>query len=267
MFFPIKDYRRSHAFPWVTIALISLNVIVFLLQALILGDSASRYAVIRGGELAPLTRGEIFLFQYGVTPCEILGSCEPVQVFDTVQNQVVSFRQGFPQIPFPVWLTFFTSMFLHGGLLHLASNMWFLWIFGDNVEDAMGRPRYLLFYLISGWAAAWAQIAIGPSSQVPMVGASGAIAGVLGAYMVLYPRGRILTLMWVLYFLQFIELPAIIVLGFWFVLQLLSAIIGAGMLSGGGVAWMAHVGGFIAGALLVRFLVRRQPRPTYSSWR
>lgn len=249
MFLPIRDYRKSVTFPWVTVALIAVNALVFLYQALILGGQPSPFRVRTPVGIEPMSLEQVFIFKYGVRSCELTGSCAP-----------------FPPDPaFPVWLTLFTSMFLHGGLLHLVSNMWFLWIFGDNVEDAMGKPRFTLFYLLSGLAAAGAQIAVGPDSEVPMVGASGAIAGVLGAYMMLYPHGRILTLFWAFWFLQFTELPALIVLGVWFLLQLLSAMIGGGMLSGGGVAWMAHVGGFAAGALLVRLFARRAT--FYSSWR
>lgn len=251
MFFPIRDYRRSHSFPWVTVALIAVNVLVFLYQTLVLDGQPSPYRVRTLRGIETLSQEQLFVLAYGVRPCEIMGHCE---VFP-------------PDFALPIWTTLFTSMFLHGGLLHLGGNMWFLWIFGDNVEDAMGKLRYLAFYSVSGLAAAWAQILTGPDSQVPMVGASGAIAGVLGAYLLLYPHGRILTLMWVFWFIQFIELPALIVLGFWFLLQLLSSMIGQGMLQGGGVAYMAHVGGFLAGVLFVRAFVRARPPRLYSNWR
>jgi membrane associated rhomboid family serine protease len=227
------------------VALIAINVLIYLYQALILGGEPSRYSIRVGFKIENLSLEEVFLFTYGVTPCEILGRCTP-----------------FPEATFPIGLTLFTSMFLHGGLLHLASNMWYLWIFGDNVEDAMGKVRFLIFYLLAGLAAALAQIFSSASSPIPMVGASGAIAGVLGAYLVLYPYGRILTVVWFLYFLRFVQIPAMIVLGFWFLLQLLSASLGGGSLGEGGVAWMAHIGGFVAGALLVRLFSR-----PYSSWR
>jgi len=240
VFFPLRDYRPSHRFPLVTLTLIAINVLVYLYQALVLGDQ--RVPVRVGLHRAFITKEELFLYTYGLSPCEVLGSCAP-----------------FPPVDFPLWLTLFTSMFLHGGLLHLAGNMWYLWIFADNVEDAMGRLRFVLFYLLSGLAAAAAQIGVNPDAQTPMVGASGAISGVLGAYMVLYPRGRVLTLLWVFYFVRFLQLPALYFLGFWFLFQLLSAsLVGTG--EGGGVAWMAHIGGFVAGALLVRFFVTR-PRP------
>ena len=232
MLLPLRDYRPSGSFPIVTVALIAINVLVYLYQALILGDRPSPYRMWVGFRVERLTLEELFLFTYGVQPCELFGRCEP-----------------FPPVSFPIWLTIFTAMFVHGGLLHLAGNMWYLWIFGDNVEDAMGRGRFLLFYLLTGTAAAFAQIVINPASPTPMVGASGAIAGVLGAYLVLYPYGRVLTLLWLFYFVRFVELPALVVLGLWFLIQLLSYTMNP---FGGGVAWMAHIGGFVAGALLVR---------------
>ncbi len=241
MFFPLRDYRPSGSFPLITVAVIAIDVLVYLYQALILGNQPSPYRIRVGLRVETLSMEELFLFTYGITPCEILGRCEP-----------------FPPVSFPLWITFFTSMFLHGGLLHLAGNLWFLWIFGDNVEDAMGKVRFAFFYVLSGLAAALAQMLSAPDSSIPMVGASGAISGVLGAYLVLYPQGRVLTLVWFLYFIRFVEMPALIYLGLWFLLQLVSASLGGSL--GGGVAWMAHIGGFLAGVLLVRIFTR----PSYS---
>jgi membrane associated rhomboid family serine protease len=241
MLLPLRDYRPSGSFPIITVAIIALDVLIYLYQALILGGQPSPYRVRVGFHVERLSLEDLFLFTYGAQPCEVLGKCTP-----------------FPPASFPVWLTVITAMFLHGGVLHLVGNMWYLWIFGDNVEDAMGHGRFLLFYLLTGVIAALAQIFANPSSQIPMVGASGAIAGVLGAYMVLYPQGRVLTLLWMFYFIRFIELPALIVLGFWFLIQLLSYSLNP---LGGGVAWMAHIGGFLAGALLVRFFAVRPRRP------
>lgn len=153
------------------------------------------------------------------------------------------------------------SMFLHGGWVHLIGNMWFLWIFGDNVEDRMGHVGFLLFYVSAGVAATVAHAALNPSSIVPAIGASGAIAGVLGAYIVLFPRGRVLTLVFLFYFLQLVELPVVLFLGFWFVTQLFSGVASlpfAGE-AAGGVAWWAHVGGFLFG-MLCGFVLRRGPR-------
>jgi len=146
-----------------------------------------------------------------------------------------------------------TSIFLHGGWLHVVGNMWYLWIFGDNVEDRMGHLRYLAFYLICGIAAGLGHVVIGPDSYLPTIGASGAIAGVMGAYFVLYPRSRILTLIPIIVFIQIIEIPAVFFLAFWFIMQLFS---GVGSLAGpnqaGGVAFWAHIAGFVAGLALVR---------------
>jgi membrane associated rhomboid family serine protease len=154
-------------------------------------------------------------------------------------------------VPWP--FTIFTSMFMHGGWLHIVGNMWFLWIFGDNVEDAMGPVKFLIFYLVCGVAAAMAQVLSSPGSAIPMVGASGAIAGVLGAYILLYPHARVRCL-WVLFILvTFVYVPAWLILGLWFVSQF--------FIPGQGVAWMAHVGGFVAGFALVRLFVARRPPP------
>jgi membrane associated rhomboid family serine protease len=154
-------------------------------------------------------------------------------------------------------------MFLHGGFLHIAGNMLFLAIFGPNVEDAMSRPRFIAFYLLSGLVALGAQIAIDPSSTAPTLGASGAIAGVLGAYILLYPRARVVTLVFIVFFVTIIELPALVLLGFWFLEQLYFGLGGdAGPLGGGGgVAYFAHVGGFFFGMLAIRAFLWRRPRP------
>ena len=162
------------------------------------------------------------------------------------------------------FVSLFTSMFLHGGWMHVLGNMWFLWIFGDNIEDHLGHFKYLTFYLISGLIASLAQIVLNPFSGVPNVGASGAIAGVLGAYFVLYPRARLLT--W--FGLGFFYLPAWVMLGFWFVYQFLSGAASAVAYSGqtGGVAFWAHVGGFVAGILLIKIFPERPQRDRYGTW-
>jgi membrane associated rhomboid family serine protease len=166
------------------------------------------------------------------------------------------------------WVTVFTSMFLHGGFMHVAGNMLYLWIFGDNVEDRMGHGRFLVFYLLCGVAAALAQTITGPDSVVPMVGASGAIAGVMGAYFVLYPRSRIVTLIPIFFFFQVVEVPAILFLGIWFVMQFLSGIgsivnsIPGGAM--GGIAFWAHIAGFVAGISGV--IVFRRPERQRVEW-
>ena len=160
------------------------------------------------------------------------------------------------------WTPILTSMFLHGGWLHLILNMWFLWIFGDNVEDRLGHARYLLLYLAAGVAAVVAHVTANPDSAVPTVGASGAIAGVLGAYFVAYPRARVTTLIPIFVFIHIADLPAWVVLGMWFVLQFLSGALAVGttQASAGGVAWWAHIGGFGAGVLLMPLLSIGRPR-------
>jgi rhomboid family protein len=157
--------------------------------------------------------------------------------------------------------TLVTSMFLHGGWMHVIGNMWYLWIFGDNVEDRLGHGRFIVFYLLCGFVAAFGQIAIDPESTLPTIGASGAIAGVMGAYFVLYPRSRVLTLVPLIIWWEIFELPAIVLLGFWFLMQLFSAgaIAVTASTSGGGVAFMAHVAGFVAGAIGV-FVFRQRAR-------
>ena len=165
-------------------------------------------------------------------------------------------------VPAHFWLpTLFTSMFLHGSWMHVIGNMWYLWIFGDNIEDRLGHGRFIVFYLICGIAASAGQIAIDPGSMLPTIGASGAIAGVMGAYFVLYPRSRVLTLVPLILWWDVMELPAIYLLGFWFLLQLFSAgaiAVTAGTHGGGGVAFMAHVAGFVAGIAGVYALRQRE---------
>jgi len=175
------------------------------------------------------------------------------------------FTQAWGLIPFQLtsnpaetWITIFTSMFLHGGWFHILSNMWVLAIFGDNIEDQLGGGRYLIFYLLSGTAAALMQAFLAPISNQPMIGASGAIAGVLGAYLILFPRARIASLVPIFFIFTLIEIPAVIFLSFWFVLQLFSgwlALQGADM---NGIAWWAHIGGFIFGMFAVGLFVRRR---------
>jgi membrane associated rhomboid family serine protease len=165
-----------------------------------------------------------------------------------------------PQI---FWMTIFSAMFLHGGWFHIASNLWVLFIFGDNVEDRMGSLGYLLFYLLSGVAAGLLQAFLLPGSAVPMIGASGAIAGVLGAYLVLFPRARILSLVPILFIFTLIEIPALIFLLFWFASQLFSGFMSLGGASGSGVAWWAHIGGFVFGLLTVFLFARRRRARTY----
>jgi membrane associated rhomboid family serine protease len=222
---PLRDNIPSRITPIVSVAAIVACTIVFLWQ-LSLGERGFQAAV----------------YSLGVVPATLLRDARlPPDLY---------------LIP-PV-ATVFTSMFLHGGWLHLIGNMLYLWIFGDNVEDAMGHLRFIVFYLVCGAAAVFAQSVPNPGSTVPMIGASGAISGVLGAYLLLYPRAQILVLIPLGLFTQLVHLPAILVLGFWFAMQLLSSLLTAP--GSGGVAFGAHVGGFVAGMLLIPlFKARRVP--------
>jgi membrane associated rhomboid family serine protease len=187
----------------------------------------------------------------------------------TIGEGVEEFILYFGLIPAAFsWVAVLTSMFLHGSLLHFGGNMLYLWIFGDNVEDRMGHGRFLVFYLLCGTAAALAQTIVNPDSLVPMVGASGAIAGVMGAYFVLYPRSRIVTLLPLFFFFQIVEIPAIFFLGFWFLMQLLSGLGSVATAVGGepagGIAFWAHAAGFLAG--LSGVLVFRRPERQRVEW-
>lgn len=188
-------------------------------------------------ELGLGPQAEAFIASLGVVPARLLAAPDPAQI-----------------------LTLFTSMFLHGGWAHLFSNMLALYIFGDNVEDRMGSGRYLAFYLICGLAAAFTHIVFNPTSQVPTIGASGAISGVLGAYFVLFPTARVITLIPILFLPWFVEIPAIVYLGVWFISQLFNGTLAivAGVQEFGGVAWWAHAGGFLAGVILVGLFARRR---------
>ncbi len=165
--------------------------------------------------------------------------------------------------PTEVWPTIFTSMFLHGGWFHILSNMWVLYIFGDNIEDRMGKSGYLFFYLLSGTAAALLEAYILPSNGMPMIGASGAIAGVLGAYLILFPRARIASLVPIFFIFTLIEIPAVVFLLFWFASQLFSGFLSLEGADASGIAWWAHVGGFLFGMIAVSFFAKR---PTYHTW-
>jgi len=154
----------------------------------------------------------------------------------------------------PIPMTIFSAMFMHGGLLHVGGNMLYLWIFGNNIEDVMGHIRFFIFYLICGVAASLAHIVMETGSRIPMIGASGAVAGILGAYILLFPKARILCLMFLFYFIRLIYVPALVVLGFWFILQVFYAgVVGAQ----GGVAWFAHIGGFITGFILIKLFRKK----------
>lgn len=182
---------------------------------------------------------------WGLIPGELLGTVKPGTVIPISREFACVIEDR------PNWWTLVTSMFLHGSWLHLIGNMWFLWIFGDNVEDAMGPARFIIFYLLCGLAAAAAQILSNPGSPVPMVGASGAIGGVMGAYAILFPTRPVQTLIWFGLWARVVVMPAVVMLGYWFLLQLIGTLFSVGPASGG-VAFWAHVGGFVAGVALVR---------------
>jgi len=239
--FPLKDDIPTRRFPVVTLALVVINVVVYFLfeQGLWeLGDT-----------------GNERVLEYGAIPYEISHPGDECAV-DASGTAVVCEGQagvsGSAPEQVPWWATIFTSMFMHGSLLHLGGNMLFLWIFGNNVEDSMGRAAYLAFYLLGGVAALGAQVAIDTSSAVPTVGASGAIAAVLGGYALLYPRARVITLVFIIIIFTVIELPALLVLGLWFLMQLLPAFSEPVVAGGGGVAYFAHIGGFLFGLALIK---------------
>jgi membrane associated rhomboid family serine protease len=220
---PLRDKNPTKSFPFVTIVLIVLNIAVFI------------YEISLGAQT------ELFIAQYGVVPNNI--------------HRMVQLHAFNPLII----ITLLTSIFLHGGWLHLAGNMLYLWIFGDNVEDKTGHIRFFLFYVLTGIIASLLQIYINPISTIPTIGASGAISGVLGAYLLMFPRARVVTLIPIFIFIQIAELPAYLILGFWFVFQFLNGMISMGNnANSAGIAWWAHIGGFIAGMILIfPFRIRR----------
>ena len=230
---PLKDDLPTRSTPVVTVLLMALNVLVFLYQA----------SLEIGGQGDGSGAAQAFAMEFGLIPCRLTGSCPMAG-----------------DLPSPVF-TIFSSMFLHGSFFHIVGNMLYLWIFGNNVEDTLGHGRFTLFYLASGVAAAATQTLVGPGSQVPMIGASGAISGVLGAYLLLFPHSNVLTLVIFGFFWRVVSIPALVVLGFWMVVQILNGLGSFG--AGGGVAWFAHIGGFFAGMGLLLLL---QPRSRPRSW-
>jgi membrane associated rhomboid family serine protease len=232
---PLRDDVPSRTVPFVNYAIVALNALFFLLE-LGMGENLSR-----------------FLYQAAVVPALYTGrdaSLSPLELVTTTFSPDLGLRVLF-------------SMFLHGGFVHFIGNMLYLWIFGDNVEDRMGHGRYLVFYLLTGWAASYAHIWADPGSRLPSIGASGAIAGVLGAYITLYPHARVVMLLPLGILTQLYELPAYFFLGFWFVQQFLSGFLSlAAPTEGGGVAWWAHIGGFAAGFVFVSLFAQKSRRPT-----
>ena len=235
--FPLKDDIPTRTTPFITVALIALNVLVFLYQLSLQGE----------GSPDGLRASRDFILEFGLVPCRLAGACPPGSWL------------------LPPALTVLTSMFLHGGFLHVGGNMLYLWIFGNNVEDTLGHARFTVFYLVSGAIAAAAQTALSAASSVPMIGASGAVSGVLGAYLLLFPRANVLTLIVFGFFVRIVRVPAILVLGLWFVVQFVSgltmwgAATARGEAMGGETAWFAHLGGFLAGMVLLFALRPRNP--------
>ncbi len=217
---PYKDDNPTTHFPIITVLLIAVNTLIFLYQF----TGADNRAIV---------------YSYGVIPYNLF--------------------HGDAKTGIPITVNIITSMFLHGGFLHLAGNMLYLWIFGNNIEDRLGIFRFIIFYLLCGVIATYTHAVSDPSSMIPMIGASGAISGILGAYLVLFPRARIHTLIFFGFFIQVIKVPAIIVIGFWIVIQLINGILSKGLYGGGGgVAWFAHIGGFLAGAIIIKLFYKKR---------
>ena len=231
--FPLRDDNPTELFPFVTILIIAANVLVWLL-------------VQGAGAPEPFLNS---LCAYGLIPGEVTGSVLP--------GDTVSLGDASCTIGGLGTLTVLSSMFMHGGWMHLIGNMWFLWVFGNNIEDSMGHLRYIIFYLLCGVLASVAHIMFGPDSTIPTVGASGAISGIMGAYMVLYPKVRVQTLLIIIIYIRVIPLPAWVLLAYWFFLQVVGGSVALGG-SGGGVAFWAHVGGFAAGVALVKLFEKRK---------
>jgi membrane associated rhomboid family serine protease len=265
---PLKDNIPTLRFPIVTVVLIAINVVVFVWQLSASGDpgTASSQQLATAGA----SERDQIVIEYGAVPREITDPgtyCVPKlrrgEPPPCGSRSEIEQEEGIEQAPW--WLTVFTSMFLHADILHIAGNMLFLWVFGNNIEDSTGRPRFVAFYLLSGIVAVYAQALLDTSSTQPTIGASGAVAGVLGAYALLHPRARVLTLVFIIFLVTVVEIPAMIMLGIWFVLQFLPAV---GQLAipdvageGGGVAYLAHVGGFVFGLALIKVFALRSEEP------
>ena len=223
---PLHDDNPSHIVPFITIAIIILCSLTFLWQ-LSFGENIQQV-----------------VYSLGATPAILFGYYElPAEIARV-----------------PDWLTAFTSMFLHGGWMHLIGNMLYLWIFGNNIEEAMGHVRFIIFYLLCGLVALFSNALPDTASTIPMIGASGAISGVLGAYLLVFPHARVLVAIPLGVYLHTVRLPAGWVLAFWFILQLINTATSSTASEGGGVAWLAHVGGFIAGMVLIPFFKHRHVR-------
>jgi membrane associated rhomboid family serine protease len=218
--FPYKDDNPTRTFPVATISIIGLNIVVFLMQ------------------MMSLDNAENIVYAYGAIP-----------------HNIISFESDQPISP-P--LTIFSSMFMHGGIFHILGNMLYLWIFGNNIEDRLGHVRFIVFYLFCGVVAAFSHALANPGSEVPMIGASGAVSGVLGAYILTYPFARVHTIVFLGFFVTVIKIPALIVIGFWAIIQVVNGLVAQSVLNQGGVAWLAHVGGFIVGLATIKLWLPRR---------
>jgi membrane associated rhomboid family serine protease len=217
---PYKDDNPTHRLPYVTIGIIISNILIFLL------------------EIISPPGMEKTVYAYGAVPQYIL-------TFEKFQ-------------PIHPALTVFTAMFMHGGVFHLGGNMLYLWIFGNNIEDKLGHLRFIIFYIFCGITAAYSHALIDPHSLTPMIGASGAISGILGAYLLLFPRAGVYTLIFLGFFVQVVKIPALIVIGFWAIVQFINGLVSTGLVKQGGVAWFAHIGGFLIGLLTIKLWLPRR---------
>lgn len=242
---PLSDENPTRTTPYVTYILIALNILIFMIDRIgaegFMGN----------------------LWQWSMIPRSVIEGVR-YEPMISQQGQIAFIARPGTGIE-PQWITIFTSMFMHGGIMHIIGNMWFLWIFGNNIEDVLGRFKFILFYVGAGVLAAMAHIWSNPMSYIPTVGASGAIAGVLGAYILLFPHNRINTLVWFYFFVNVIEVPAVFFLAIWFIGQI-TGVLGSYQTVGGGVAYWAHIGGFVAGIVLIlifggRRLTRDLPPP------
>ncbi len=219
---PYKDDNPTHSFPSVTIGIIVLNIVVFFLEA-----------------TSPSGMQRI-TYLYGAIP-----------------ENLVTFEK---QQPIHPTLTLFSSMFMHGGLFHLGGNMLYLWIFGNNIEDKLGHIRFLIFYLFCGIVASYSHALTNVHSTIPMIGASGAVSGILGSYLLLFPRAHVHTLLFLGFFITTVRIPALIVIGFWAIIQFVNGLVSTGLPERGGVAWFAHIGGFLIGILTIKLWLPRRRR-------
>jgi membrane associated rhomboid family serine protease len=219
---PFKDNNPTYSVPYVTVGIIISNIIIFLLEI-----------------ISPPGMGKT-VYAYGAVPQYIL-------TFEKLQ-------------PIHPALTVFTAMFMHGGFFHLGGNMLYLWIFGNNIEDKLGHLRFIIFYIFCGIIAAYSHAIIVPHSLTPMIGASGAISGILGAYLLLFPRAGVYSLIFFGFFVQIVKIPALIVIGFWAIVQFINGMVSTGLVKQGGVAWFAHIGGFLIGLLTIKLWLPRRKR-------